>query len=209
MQAHIRSHKHIWIALVSAAGMLLSQLAMAQSKTAHEVAEQVKDDMMGIIAERANIEAKGEGEYYKAVVDLFEPVVNFEYIANGVMGESSKKASKDQKARFAGVLKHSLMNTVSTYTQGLSGSGKYTIDVVPPKSDMTGKRRVNVGLEVKTQDGVNRLAFTMHLNSDNVWKIANMTLNGINLGVTFRAQFAQAVKKADGNIDAAIDSWSS
>lgn len=188
---------------------LCAQLTFAQEKSAHEVAEVVKNDMVRIIADRAKYEAQGEGKYYEAVVKLFEPVVNFDYIANGVMGDFAKDANDEQRGKFAEVLKHSLMNTVSTYTQGLSGSGNYAIDIVPPKTDMAGKRRVNVGLEVKTADGINRLAFTMQLNKDNDWKIANITLNGINLGVTFRAQFAQAVKKAEGNIEAAINSWSS
>jgi phospholipid transport system substrate-binding protein len=124
------------------------------------------------------------------------------------MGDFAENASEEQRQRFADVLKNSLMSTVTTYTQGLAGTGEYKIDVVPPKEGDAEKRSVNVGLEVQTGESVNRLAFTMRLNKEEQWKIANMTLNGINLGITFRAQFAQAVKKANGNLDAAIDSWS-
>ena len=196
--------KYLYV-MLSAVGLV----ANADSKTAHQVAEDVKNQMVAVIADREKIAAEGEGKYYEAVQALFEPVVDFNFIARGVMGDYAKSASEEQQQRFANVLKQSLMSTVTTYTQGLAGSGNYTIDVLPPNEDVTGKKSVQVGLEVKTQDSVNRLAFTMRLNKKEQWKIANMTLNGINLGATFRAQFAQAVKKAEGNVDAAINSWSS
>ncbi len=188
--------------------MLISMVGQAADKTAHQVAEEVKNDMVALIADRENIEKKGEGAYFDAVQDLFAPVVNFEYIANGVMGEFSKKATDEQKQKFAGVFQHSLMSTISTWAQGQTNTSDYKIEVVPPKGDVSGKKSVNVGLEVHSSGSVNRLAFTMRLNKDEQWKIANVTLNGINLGITFRAQFAQSVKKADGDIDAAIASWS-
>ena len=198
----------LWIARsVSLMSMFVAMAGFAQDKTAHQVAEEVKNDMVVMIADRETIEKQGEGSYFTAVQNLFEPVVDFNFIARGVMGEFAKQATDAQRQRFAGVLKQSLMSTVTTYTQGLAGSGDYKIDVIPPKQDVTGKKSVNVGLEIHSADSVNRLAFTMRLNKDNQWKIANMTLNGINLGITFRAQFAQSVKKSEGNIDAAIASW--
>jgi len=40
------------------------------------------------------------------------------------------------------------------------------------------------------------------------WKLLNVTLDGINLGSTFRSQFAQAMKKA-GDVESVIVNWSS
>ena len=39
------------------------------------------------------------------------------------------------------------------------------------------------------------------------WKLINVVLNGINLGKTFRSQFAQAYKQYGGNLDKVIDHW--
>jgi len=185
----------------------------AATKSAHAVAEDVKNQLIDLVNNRASIEAQGEGKYYDAVVALFEPVVDFDFIARGVMSNHAKTATAEQQQRFAAVLKNSLMSTVTTYSQGLAGTSGFDINVLPPKPEEEGKNRVTVGLEVKTGDSVNRLAFTMQKKDmqieDEPWKIANMTLNGINLGQTFRIQFDQAVKKAEGNIDAAIDGWSS
>lgn len=191
-----------------AMAMLAGITAHAADKTAHQVAEDVKNDMVALIANRESIEKKGEGAYFEAVQGLFVPIVNFDFIANGVMGEFSKKATAEQKQKFAEVFQHSLMSTIYTWAQGQAATSDYKIEVVPPKGDVSGKKSVNVGLEVHSAGSVNRLAFNMRLNKESQWKVANVTLNGINLGITFRAQFAQSVKKADGDIDAAIASWS-
>ena len=39
-------------------------------------------------------------------------------------------------------------------------------------------------------------------------KLVNVVLNGINLGITFRTQFYQAMKKSDGDLDLVIAEWS-
>jgi phospholipid transport system substrate-binding protein len=208
MKAIQRKAQGITAAVFTLVTMALAMVSVADTKSAHQVAEEVKDQMVAIIGDREKYEAQGEGKYYAAIVGLFEPVVDFTFIARGVMGDHAKTATEEQRQRFAEVLKGSLMGTVATYTQGLGGANQYSIAVVPPKEGDAEKTSVNVGLEVTTGESVNRLAFTMRLDKDEQWKIANMTLNGINLGITFRAQFAQAVKKAEGNLDAAIASWS-
>ena len=45
--------------------------------------------------------------------------------------------------------------------------------------------------------------------TDPNWKLINVVLDGVNLGKTFRSQFAQAVKEHEGNLDAAIAGWPS
>ena len=44
----------------------------------------------------------------------------------------------------------------------------------------------------------------MVLNAQGQWKVRNLILNGINLGLTFRNQFASTVEANRGNLDKAI-----
>ena len=83
-----------------------------------------------------------------------------------------------------------------------------TIVVLPPKEDIEDKRRVTVVQEIRGKDGVFPLYYSMALNRDGAWKITNVVINGINLGKTFRNQFAQRAEKYDGNIDQVIANWS-
>ncbi len=176
----------------------------SMDKSAHEVAEEVKNELVIVIRKKSDLEAAGgEEKYFGAVEDVLLPVVDFNYIARGVMGEYGKQASDDQKQRFAANFQRGL---VTTYAKGLAGYGNHEITVVPPEGDVSGKKSQSVVLQVKGGDSVNVLAFTMKLNRSNEWKLTNMILNGINLGKTFRNQFAQSMKK-NNNLDAVIDGW--
>ena len=47
----------------------------------------------------------------------------------------------------------------------------------------------------------------MAQNNSGEWKLINVVLNGINLGKSFRDQFAQAMRQNDSNIDKVIATW--
>ncbi len=178
---------------------------MASAETAHEAVQKVRNDLVEVIAKKASIEAEGGPDaYYEAVRGVFADVVDFGFIARGVMGNHAKDATPEQRQKFAETLEFSLMNTVTTYTRSLAT--EYEMEVVPPKGDVSGQRSISVIIEVRTAEEKNNLSFTMR-KRDEDWKLSNLILNGINLGVTFRSQFAQAMKK-NPDIEAVIADWS-
>lgn len=195
------------LALVATVILTLGAAANAQEpeQTAHEFAENVKDELVAVIRSKAELEQEGGTEkYVEAVESVLEPVVDFNYIARGVMGGHGEQATDEQRRRFAEEFKESLVNT---YANGLAGYGSYDITVVPPDEDVSGKRTVGVWLNVTNGDVTHRLAFTTRLNRDGEWKVTNMILNGVNLGRAFRGQFDNAMKQRNGDIDAVIANW--
>ena len=44
---------------------------------------------------------------------------------------------------------------------------------------------------------------------DGQWKVRNVIVEGINIGLLFRDQFAQAMKANRNDLDAVIDNWGS
>ena len=58
-----------------------------------------------------------------------------------------------------------------------------------------------------TGKGVYSIIYRMRLNDEENWQLINVTLEGINLGRTFRNQFQQAAAKYDGDINAVISNW--
>lgn len=202
------SHKLVATGLVLALVCLAPMAAVAQEpkQSAHEFARTVKNDLVEVIGNKEQLEQEGGQErYIEEVKSVLEPVVDFDFIARGVMGKHAEQASTEQRERFATVFKQTLVNT---YAKGLAGYGNYDITVVPPEKDVSGKRTVGVWLNVSNGDTTHRLAFTTKLNRDGNWKVTNMILNGVNLGKAFRGQFENAMNKNDGDIDAAIESWS-
>jgi phospholipid transport system substrate-binding protein len=49
----------------------------------------------------------------------------------------------------------------------------------------------------------------MGQGEDGVWRVRNVIVDGVNLGLTYRNQFASAMQSGDarGDIDAVIDEW--
>lgn len=181
-----------------------SKEQVESNRTAHEVVQGVTDQMLSVINESETLLSESPQKFYSEVERVLEPVVDFKFIARGVMGNYAKKAAPEQRDRFADSFKQGL---VKTYAKGMAGFGDKQIVVLPPKGDISGQRRVSVTQEVHGDDGVNRVSYTMMKKKTGEWKLVNVVLNGVNLGKTFRSQFAQAMKK-EGDLNSVIDNWS-
>jgi phospholipid transport system substrate-binding protein len=63
-------------------------------------------------------------------------------------------------------------------------------------------------MEVHGHDGtIYPVAYSMFLDDARQWRVQNVIVNGINLGLTFRSQFASSMDQKQ-NIDQVIDGWS-
>ncbi len=201
-----------------------SQAAQPQTfASAHEVVQQVTDQMLELIERnRATLEENSD-QFYSEVQAVLDPVVDFRFIARVVMGSFGSRATPEQRQRFADTFKNDL---VTTYARGMAGFGNQDIVVVPPAKDISNHCRVGVEQEVRGADGVNRVSYTMMRRKlrqgeaacGGEWKLINVVINGVNLGNTFRSQFAQAMlqqRKKNGNeqktaenLDVVISNWS-
>ena len=47
----------------------------------------------------------------------------------------------------------------------------------------------------------------MYLNDQGKWKLINIVINGVNLGLTFRNQFYSLMKSESNDIDLVIEKW--
>ena len=47
----------------------------------------------------------------------------------------------------------------------------------------------------------------MYRNKEGEWKIINIVVNGVNLGLTFRNQFYSLSIKRNADIDLVIEEW--
>ena len=47
----------------------------------------------------------------------------------------------------------------------------------------------------------------MYLNKQGQWKLINIVINGVNLGLTFRNQFYSLMEKEENNLDVVIERW--
>jgi phospholipid transport system substrate-binding protein len=136
---------------------------------------------------------------------ILDPIIAFDYIASGVMGKYTKQATPEQTSQFSRSFKLGLINT---YGSGMSNFSDLTIVVLPPKKKISDKdRRIVVVQEITGGTNTNQVIYSMAKNNQGEWKMINIILNGINLGQTFRGQFAAQVEKNKGDLSKTIDEW--
>lgn len=190
---------------LAAAGGVWAADVEVPKLTPHQVVESVTDQLIEAISVHRDTFAENPEPFFEALDGLLGEVIDFSWIAYRVMGSYGKQATAEQRTRFASAFRCEL---IETYGRGLVAYGDQSIVVLPPTDDINGQRRVTVTQEIRGDDGVFPLAYSMGLNKDGRWKVTNVVINGINLGKTFRNQFLQRAQKFDGNIDQIIDNWS-
>lgn len=135
---------------------------------------------------------------------ILDPVVAFDYIARGVMGQYAKQVSPEQVTQFSKAFKLAL---VDTYGKGMSNFSDLEVVVLPPAEPINGAKRTAVVQEIRGASSTNQVAYTMAQNNKGQWKMINVVLNGVNLGQTFRGQFAAEVEKNQGDVTKTINEW--
>ncbi len=139
-------------------------------------------------------------------VDLvLTPVVDFNRISRGVMAKHYRMASEDQRQRFSEVFKGTL---IKTYSKALTVFEIADFKLVPNPSPSRKKGREIVRVDVTGSDGKHYLLDYFMVQGDQGWKLANVMIDGINLGQVFKRQFAEALDSNKGDIDLVIEQWS-
>ena len=179
----------------------------AKLNTPHQVVEKTTEKLMSVVKAHQGTYEANPDKYFDEVESVLDPVIDFSFIAKSVMGPYWKTASAEQQEKFTKTFKRGLVNT---YAKGMAKFNDLKIEVVPPEEAVPEFGTVTVVQKVSAADGVNRVAYKMgRKKSGGDWMLINVVLDGVNLGKTFRSQFAQAVKEHEGNLDAAIAGWSS
>src|SRR5690606_12731319 len=146
--------------------------------------------------------------FYNGLNEIMEPVVDFQGIARSVMTvRYSRSATPEQMDRFIETFKRSMVEFYGNALLEIDGG---SITVLPPaRGAQQTEERASVNMEVRSNSGnVYPVTYTM-ANIDGKWKVRNVIVEGINIGLLFRDQFAQAMQTHRNNLDAVIDNWGS
>ncbi|MFC3390526.1 MlaC/ttg2D family ABC transporter substrate-binding protein [Aidingimonas halophila] len=163
------------------------------------------DDLMGEIDGREDYFAENVDELEALVDANLDGVADFRYIGASVMGRYFKNATPEQRARFADTFRQTL---IDTYAKGLVSFDYDELRVLDKQRHSRSEDQASVDMEVVANDGeVYPVTYSLR-KTDDGWKVVNVIVNGINLGLTFRNQFDQAMRDHNRDYDAVIDSWS-
>lgn len=183
--------------------VLLSAQAMANEDARSAVINVVDRFNVEIVQDKEYL-SEHRAELVERVSRILSPIINFDNFSKKVMGKYYRRATSEQKARFAVVTKETLLEA---YGGSLLEFDSSKIKVLPlgPQSG----REVKVNVEFVTDAGaLIAIDFYMEVNkTSGSWYLSNVVINDINFGLTFRKQFGIMVQSNKNNIDKAIDAW--
>ena len=195
------------LASVLLLGMFASMNAQAaDDQQALQIVTQRIDQLKQKVDGRSAYYRQHQGELRQLLEQTIVPVADFPYISARVMGPYYRGASAQQRVDFAKAFQNSALDTL---TQGLVSFDYESLNVASSALRSRYDDQVDVALDVTSGDGKHYpVSFTMGVRNGE-WKVINVIVNGINLGLTFRNQFDQSMRQNGNSYDAVIGHWDS
>ena len=182
--------------------MIASTSVQAAPEPAPVFVKRISDTLVDRLVKERAVYQKNPAVLNTIVKENIEPYVDFSGFARGVMGQYYRQATPEQRASFTQTFRQSL---VRTYAKGLSAYNNESYSIRPFTAGRDPSKAV-VSMDFKTNNGNIPVTYQL-IQSGNTWKVRNVSLNGIDIGLTFRNQFSSTVQNNKGNLDNAIASF--
>lgn len=199
---------NVWklVAAVLVPVVLAGVPVQAQIPEAEQLVETTTSEMLILIEDAKSYVDEDPERFYREVEALLRPVIDFPRFARSVMAVHYKRATPVQRDRFAEGFKWSL---VRTYALALTEFNDGGATIVPSERPSRRPDRASVKQEIRSEGEVYPVIYSMAQTSNGEWRVMNIIINGINMGLTYRNQFASAMNDPayGGDLDRAIDGW--
>ena len=174
--------------------------------TAEQAVELATQEILKLIESGREYAEDDPERFYIEVEALLRPLIDFPRFARNVMGAYYRKADDAQRERFAESFKWSL---VRTYALALTEFGGGEIEVLEPRRPPRDPNKVGVTMEIQQNGNVYVVVYQMQRDASQAWRLRNLVIEGVNIGLNYKSQFAAAMKDpANGrDLDAVIDAW--
>ena len=161
--------------------------------------------MVQVLTLEATLFETDRSLYEQKIKDIFEPMIDFRRVAASVMGKKYYLlASQGERSEFVLIFKDSLLDT---YAETLAQWGDSTITTkFPDNKSNIYEKNVEVKQVLNTGSSKYPISYKLRRNEEG-WKIVNIIINGVNLGLTFRNQFQALAVTHDENIDLTLQNW--
>jgi phospholipid transport system substrate-binding protein len=189
----------------------------AAEQDAYAVIERTTGKVMTLV-ENANAYADEDPErYFRELQAVLDEIVDFAYFSRAVMGpyasrqryqsldDDGRQELRAQVERFTEVMREGL---VRTYGKGLLAFGGSRVEIQRPAAadESTDKAEIKQLIYSDAPEPY-VIEYQMRRGRDGSWRLRNMIVETINLGVIYRNQFQAAARDADGDLNAVIDNW--
>ena len=160
--------------------------------------------MVRVLTEDSSLFETDRALYENKIKEIFEPMIDFRRVAASVMGKKYYLlATKEERAEFVLIFRDSLLDT---YAETLAQWGDSTITTEFPKNKAELSKNVEVKQTLDTGTSKYPISYKLRKSKDG-WKIVNIIINGVNLGLTFRNQFQALAVSHNENISDTLRNW--
>lgn len=170
---------------------------------ARAVVDDATRDMLALMDNDALTGEENIEQLMREVETIISPVVDFPYIARQVMGKYFRRASDEERDRFADVFKTTLLRT---YAKSISGFELRNYNIQVPGSESPEPDKQVVSVNMKAANGQTYTLVYYMLRQNGRWTLVNVMVDGINLRITFRNQFSDLYER-NRSMSATIEAW--
>tara|TARA_B100001248_G_C27379326_1_gene456085 strand:+ start:1373 stop:2011 length:639 start_codon:yes stop_codon:yes gene_type:complete len=201
----LHSHKNYLFLFLFLASKLLANDPQNVENNPFIFIDSNAQKMVQVLIEDIELFETDRTQYEQKIKDIFEPMIDFRRVSASVMGKKYYLlATPEQRTKFVEIFKDSLLDT---YAETLAQWGDSTIKTIFV-NDESYKELMNFEVKQILDTGNSKYPISYKLKkNNNGWKIVNIIINGVNLGLTFRNQFqALAVSNGD-DIEKILKNW--
>ena len=184
--------------------LLTSSLYILSDEDPYIFIDENAQKMVRVLTEDSSLFETDRVLYENKIKEIFEPMIDFRRVAASVMGKKYYLlATKEERAEFVLIFRDSLLDT---YAETLAQWGDSTITTEFPKNKEELSKNVEVKQTLDTGTSKYPISYKLRKSKDG-WKIVNIIINGVNLGLTFRNQFQALAVSHNENISDTLKNW--
>ncbi len=185
--------------------------------SAYDVVQQTTDRVMAVVQEANSYADEDPERYFNELQVILDDVVDFAYFSRSVMGPYATRARyqslsaegkqelRGQVERFTEVMRTGL---VRTYGKGLLAFGGSRVEIKrPDMPEEEGDRAEVTQLIYSDAPEPYIIEYQMRRDKKGKWRLRNLIVETVNLGVIYRNQFQAAARDAEGDLNQVIDNW--
>ncbi len=184
--------------------LLINSLYILSDEDPYIFIDENAQKMVRVLTEDSSLFETDRALYEDKIKEIFEPMIDFRRVAASVMGKKYYLlATKEERAEFVLIFKDSLLDT---YAETLAQWGDSTITTEFPKNKEELSKNAEVKQTLDTGTSKYPISYKLRKSKDG-WKIVNIIINGVNLGLTFRNQFQALAFSHNENISDTLRNW--
>jgi phospholipid transport system substrate-binding protein len=184
--------------------LLIGSLYILSDEDPYIFIDENAQKMVRVLTEDSSLFETDRALYEDKIKEIFEPMIDFRRVAASVMGKKYYLlATKEERAEFVLIFRDSLLDT---YAETLAQWGDSTITTEFPKNNEELSKNVEVKQTLDTGTSKYPISYKLRKSKDG-WKIVNIIINGVNLGLTFRNQFQALAVSHNENISDTLRNW--